>query len=132
MGVKTAHRDDLGVACPIPHPHFPHPVAGSAGLSRISTSCARAVPPFGPWDDRAAASRSVAARWRSWYLSYGARRHAAKAQTCRVGDGLGDEGWGSPPDQRRRGRKPSRGVAFQLLERRTSRPDDETVNELRF
>jgi len=40
--------------------------------------------------------------------------------------GLGDEGWGSPPDQRRRGRKPSRGVAFQLLERRTSRPDGST------
>jgi hypothetical protein len=38
-------------------------------------------------------------------------------------------GWGSPPDQRRRGRIPSRGVAFQLLERRTSRPDGEAVNE---
>jgi len=60
--------------------------------------------------------------WRSrvrYRLSYGSRRHAAKAHTCRTTDWERD----SPPDRRRRGRVPSRGVAFLLLERHTSRPD---------
>lgn len=59
---------------------------GRRDRARISTACAHTVPAFGPWDDRAALSRSSAA------LSYGSRRRAANAHTRLAANGSRE--WG--------------------------------------